>query len=435
MKRKAAPKETGSKPTKKTRTEPVAVVVPEPIEHAKVVVFGGGDTSQLTDQYDGETEVPRPLRAFKDVTVLDVQSAGYHTALLLRDESNKNRLWTWGCNDDGVLGRPTRKPEDEGPNPREDVPTIVDLDNVVKIAVGDFHMCALTEEGKLYGWGSYKDEEGFLGLQIGLAKNARQRNPVEFKFKQFQGYKIVDVASSGNSTIVLTSTGRVFQWGCTKQILPKRSPRLAEMNDRDQLLPHYVPFTKKGVRIFSGGNHHFVVTHDGEVYSWGINGYGQLGLGDAAPHEIPQLIKGLKNVVSLSCGQCHTLALTKEGDVYSFGRNAYGQLGLGNKEEQDGVVERLPPKYKPQLVSWFRDNLKDDKPVQIYCGGQHSSVVTKNGDVYAWGFGDSFRLGTGNEDDADSPAKLTAGKWHEAHVAKRISSGSDFGVIIITEKK
>lgn len=82
--------------------------------------------------------------------------------------------------DDGVLGRVT---EDE----QEGDPTAVDLDDVVKVAVGDYHMCALTADGKLYGWGSYKDEEGFLGLQIGLARRQRQKTPVAFDFPELEG--------------------------------------------------------------------------------------------------------------------------------------------------------------------------------------------------------------------------------------------------------
>lgn len=63
----------------------------------QIYVFGGGDTSQLTNQYPGEKKAPVPLENFTDVTVLDVQAAGYHTALLV-EEKGKNKLITWGCN-------------------------------------------------------------------------------------------------------------------------------------------------------------------------------------------------------------------------------------------------------------------------------------------------------------------------------------------------
>lgn len=148
-----------------------------------------------------------------------------------------------------------------------------------------------------------------MGLQLALGRRDRQRTPVEFLFDALKSvkicnlftyraeYNIVDIASSGNTTCVLTSTGKVFQWGCTKQILPKKSARLAEKNDRQQLIPHVVRVPQKVVRIFSGGNHHFALTESGELYAWGINGYGQLGLGDNKPHEIPQKVEGMPTSV------------------------------------------------------------------------------------------------------------------------------------------
>lgn len=271
------------------------------------------------------------------------------------------------------------------------------------------------------------------------------------------GLKIVDVTASANTTIVLTDTGKVFQWGSIKQILPKRSSRLASKNDRDQLLPHPVILNKKAKRVFSGGgaNHYFALTEQGDVYAWGINGFGQLGVGDKDSHENPQLVKGnlkcsaiitfigLKNVVSVAVGQCHTLALTSNGEVYSWGRNAYGQLGVGAEEEQSGV-ERLPSKLTPQLIPFFQ-TLKDDKVVQIVCGEQHSAALTEKGkeskphfltftgDVYVWGFGDSYRLGNGEEDDVDSPKKL-GGKWYDSRLAQKIACGCDFGLLVVTPK-
>jgi hypothetical protein len=48
-------------------------------------------------------------------------------------------------------------------------------------------MCALTKEGQLYGWGSYKDEEGFLGLHTALARKERRKTPLEFDFPEIRG--------------------------------------------------------------------------------------------------------------------------------------------------------------------------------------------------------------------------------------------------------
>lgn len=83
--------------------------------------------------------------------------------------------------------------------------------------------------------------------------------------------------------------------------------------------------------------------------------------------------------MSVSCGLCHSVILTEDGTVYTLGRNAYGQLGIGDSEKVETGVEARPPKSKPQCVSWFKENLKGDKVVQVYAGSHHSAVVTKNG--------------------------------------------------------
>ena len=73
------------------------------------------------------------------------------------------------------------------------------------------------------------------------------------------------------------------------------------------------------------------VLENGEVYGWGYNGNGQLGLGNNINQLNPQRVTGLQGVVvtSVVCGYAHTLAVTDEGSLYAWGANSYGQLGTG----------------------------------------------------------------------------------------------------------
>ena len=60
-------------------------------------------------------------------------------------------MYTFGCNDEGALGRDT---------PEEDdcmVPGKVDLRcRVVQVSAGDSHSAALSEDGKVYAWGTFR---------------------------------------------------------------------------------------------------------------------------------------------------------------------------------------------------------------------------------------------------------------------------------------
>ncbi len=93
------------------------------------------------------------------------------------------------------------------------------------------------------------------------------------------------------------------------------------------------------VSVVSCGQYHSVaLTSRGQIFTWGSNQHGQLGLdsADALPTGnqrvwLPGEVK-LEGVifVDVSAGGFHTLALTDSGQLYVFGRNDDGQLGLGD---------------------------------------------------------------------------------------------------------
>lgn len=73
--------------------------------------------------------------------------------------------------------------------------------------------------------------------------------------------------------------------------------------------------------VFGSGPHVIAITTDGQLYSWGHNGYGQLGQGVAitigqgcTPERIRGALEGVR-VAKVACGGHHTLALTQGGEV------------------------------------------------------------------------------------------------------------------------
>lgn len=112
----------------------------------------------------------------------------------------------------------------------------------------------------------------------------------------------------------------------------------------------------------------------GQLFVWGSNNAGQCGLENdsSATYPLPKLVKSLatKQIVQIACGHYHSLALTNSGELYSFGSNLYGQLGLGFECEKV---------TKPTLVK----SLIGIPIAFMVCGGNHSFVVSKSGAVYA----------------------------------------------------
>ena len=85
--------------------------------------------------------------------------------------------------------------------------------------------------------------------------------------------------------------------------------------------------------ISAGENHTLAVTSGGDVFSWGSDRFGQLGYGgsDAGKGSFyPRKIENLKKafVVAIAAGDTHSVCFTADGEIYSWGSNKEGQLGI-----------------------------------------------------------------------------------------------------------
>jgi X-linked retinitis pigmentosa GTPase regulator len=122
--------------------------------------------------------------------------------------------------------------------------------------------------------------------------------------------------------------------------------------------------------------HTFVVTDDSEVFCFGGNSYGQLGLGHTRNQPAPVLLQDFvgRTVERISCGAFHTLVVTGDGrsraqEVWSFGLNDEGQLGLGHTMQCT----------TPQLVQvgWDAQGSKQVQVSSIACGYKHTLVAVQ----------------------------------------------------------
>lgn len=149
-----------------------------------------------------------------------------------------------------------------------------------------------------------------------------------------------------------------------------------------------------------------VVTDDDQVYGYGHNAHGCLGVavnantfvGKASSTLVkkPTLIKSLCNrgLLKLSSGNCFVVALTASGQCYSWGSNKFGQLGL------DKTVVAVP---KPV---WIK-SMSGETIVDIACGMFHVLLLTSTYDLYAFGCNVSGAIGNGTNFNQTKPCKLT----------------------------
>lgn len=137
---------------------------------------------------------------------------------------------------------------------------------------------------------------------------------------------------------------------------------------RDQPIPKKIDaVSNKKIALVTGGwRHTLAADKEGELYAWGWNQFGQLGLGDDQDRCLPERVQTLANdkVVLLSSGWKHTLVVTEKGDLYSWGRGAGGQLGRGD-DTSDSNVPVLIPELSTKGVE-IEKLMKQAHPVVMY---------------------------------------------------------------------
>jgi alpha-tubulin suppressor-like RCC1 family protein len=294
---------------------------------------------------------------------------------------------------------------------------------------------------------------------------------------------VVQVASAGSHTLVVTSSGQLYAFGDNywgelggplnfRRKLPNPQPTL-------------VPFPAGAtiVQAAAGGGFSMALTDSGQLFAFGEDRAGQLGLplgtgenGNAEPVPSTVAIPASDGrVVAIAAGATFGLALTASGRVYSFGENHDGQLGQPRNEGGEEANPTPAPVQMPagaspvtqiaagrahtlavaagQLYGWGEDmhgqtgdaaNLGTDKPnpvphaialpgavgaiAQIAAGSEHSLALTTGGQVYSFGTNSSGQLGRPSvveRRETPNPTPAPVVLPAAAGVATRIATGGD----------
>ena len=99
---------------------------------------------------------------------------------------------------------------------------------------------------------------------------------------------------------------------------------------------------------------------DGTLWTWGLNGNGQLGLGDVVNRSSPVQVGLLTNWRSVSSGSNQTAATKTDGTLWTWGYNFAGQLGIGS------IVSQSSPTQVVSLTNWKQASAGAQALVALY---------------------------------------------------------------------
>ena len=325
-------------------------------------MLGSGRLGNGPDGADSATPVVAPRAACGRAITL----SGNHTCCI--DPPGRR---CWGENFQGELGG--------------DVGTVVpaphafdDSFALESIASGFRHTCGLTSEGTLWCWGY--NGQGNLGLGT---TTESEIVPVRV------GTGYAQVAAGGDHTCSLTTNGRVFCSGLNdstelgvpgKTVIatPVRSGCEAS-NSGDACFDDYVA-------VGAGAFHTCAIRKSGDLYCWGGNLNGQIGIGPPTTsyqEPEPRRVLSDESWVEVDGGRSYTCGLTKAGALYCWGLNEDRQLGI---PEQDLVSS--PAKVDVDAPDGFRS---------IGLGMYHACAIRADRTLWCWGRNTDGQIGIGKK--------------------------------------
>ena len=299
-----------------------------------------------------------------------VSAGGLHSAAL----SSHGHVFVWGDNGRGQLGLPAFLAAPPEPN------------ELAGAGAGGYGLGASVGGGGGGGFGFGGGVRGFGGGVGGGGKAGR-----------LQG--VADTPPPPAVSVPHLLASSAFEG---RAVLEAKVPMLisaAELGGRSFMVRgrRHTPLR---VASISCGNYHTVAsTADGQLFAWGANADGQLGMGDyedrAFPHQVPWTFTS--GPLQVACGGRHTLILGERSEVWSCGCNLHGQLGHGARFGTESLKRFIEV-----------EALSDESIVLVACGGAHSAAVCDDGGLYTWGKNQNGQLGHGGVQTELEPRKVAA---------------------------
>ncbi|XP_070763188.1 RCC1 domain-containing protein 1-like isoform X1 [Enoplosus armatus] len=212
----------------------------------------------------------------------------------------------------------------------------------------------------------------------------------------------------------------------------------------------------KAKSLALSAEHAILLSASGAVYTWGLGSHGQLGHGGLASEEEPRAVEALWGM-PMNCvatGGWHSVCISDGGDLYVWGWNESGQLGLPSrglrKKAQAGAPcqdASTSPAEEPQEGENHEDvfisiqafpALLDITPSceirTVSCGCRHTAAITTTGDLYTWGWGDYGQLGHQTLISSDEPQLVEFFREQQMHVVDVVCGAWNTFAAVVKEE-
>lgn len=221
------------------------------------------------------------------------------------------------------------------------------------------------------------------------------------------------------------------------------------------------PHLKAKSLALSAG-HAILLSESGVVYTWGLGSHGQLGHGGLSSEQEPKIVEALWGM-PMSCvatGGWHSVCISGGGDLYVWGWNESGQLGLPSRGLRKSPQQQRSPqagaRCQDPCTSLAEEPQEGEKQEEVFisiqafpallditpsceiktvsCGSRHTAAVTTTGDLYTWGWGDYGQLGHRSLTSSDEPERVEFFREQQLSVVDVVCGAWNTFVAVVKEE-
>jgi alpha-tubulin suppressor-like RCC1 family protein len=317
------------------------------------------------------------------------------------DAFRQGNLFTWGSNDYGQIGDNTTI--------RRSTPvtTFGGGTNWKQVTSGSNsnHTAAIKTDGTLWAWGP--NGNGFYG-QLGDNTSGTNRSTPVTTFSGGTNWKQVSAGSL--HTAAIKTDGTLWTWGYNNN---------GELGDNTTTQRSAPGTTFAGgtnwKQVSAAAGHNAAIKTDGTLWTWGYNGYGQIGDNTATTRSTPvTTFGGGTNWKQVIVGNSHTAAIKTDGTLWTWGSNDYGQIG-----DNTATTRSTPVTTFSGGTNWK----------QVSAGNIFTAAIKTDGTLWTWGQGSFGKLGRNTTTNRSTPVTTFAGgtNW------KQVACGNHHTVAIKTD--
>lgn len=334
-------------------------------EHGSLWVWSANPYGELGLSDTISRSSPTRISGYSNWLKSSTSSVNGDFSLRLKTDGS---LWSCGFNQYGKLGL--------GNVINQSSPCQIGTSkNWIGISAGRYHSLCIKNDNTLYAF-------GFNGFgELGLGNLINKSSPTQVG--TLNNWLIACAADQ--YSLAIKTNGTLWGWGrhifgalgIPSALGAVSSPtQVGSMNDWA-----YVD------SAFSSAS---AIKTDGTLWSWGLNNYGQLGLGNTITRSSPTQV-GTSNLWSkIAVAGYHSLAIKPDGSLWSWGWNSIGELGIGT------VLSKSSPTRIGTLNTWKA----------VAAAYQCSFALKTDGTIWAWGDNNVAQLGLGDIINRSSPTQI-----------------------------